>query len=566
MRATLALCAVLCAAPALAADYTLENLSISAAGTVYRAARVEIGGAALAKDEALKLLAADNSAPGSERLARLDAERIVIPELVAEARVGIVAQTTVYRNVTLGRISRGRAATVDAADIAIRIEGADGASAGRIGAIHAEDVDFAAAAQMTLEARRRPDEPRRIATRALTASDIQMDLAQGGRVTIARATAGNFGGRPLMTPLASLAQLAPKSAAEATSPEAGRAAAKMVGDLLQSIELGALEFGDVAVIRPADTKGPAAETRAKRIAFDALADGRIGAIAFEGVESKAESALFRLDRAVISGLDLVTTVEAAATAPSPGVAPRGALPRFDRIEIAGLSVTQETGPLTVERITIEARDWQDLLPASLKARADHVALPLAGAAAARSPLLAALGYDKLDLSGGLASTYDPTKRELAIEDLSAEDKAIGAAAVSARFNHVSPDPFGGNTEKFRQALPALVFWRADLHLADRGVVERVVAAQAKQTGKPPAVVRGELAAGARVSLRNLLAPGASTDARLDKLGDAVAKFIDGAKSLDIRIAAPEGLGAIDLAMAAQLGSLLDRLRIEAEAK
>ena len=56
------------------------------------------------------------------------------------------------------------------------------------------------------------------------------------------------------------------------------------------------------------------------------------------------------------------------------------------------------------------------------------------------------------------------------------------------------------------------------------------------------------------------------DPRADVVAHAASAFVEGARTFDLSLAAPQGVGAIDLMMAGQLGVLMDKLKIDANAK
>jgi hypothetical protein len=65
--------------------------------------------------------------------------------------------------------------------------------------------------------------------------------------------------------------------------------------------------------------------------------------------------------------------------------------------------------------------------------------------------------------------------------------------------------------------------------------------------------------------RALFAAQPGANPKVEALANAVSAFAKGAPELEIHAYAPDGLGLIDLSMAAQMGSLADRLKIDAKA-
>ena len=546
-------------AAAHADDYALDDVAIITSLATYRARHVNVVGATLSREDAVKLLAAGNTGSAAERLAKIDAARISIPELVSETTAGDYVQTTVYHDVAIQRVAHGVADSVVAAGLTIESRRGAETAKGRFGALHAEAVDFPAAARMALEQRTSPDQPKQQTMATLSLADIQIDFPDGGGLAMDKMTGRNFGGRPLATPMSGLVELAPRPGQPPDS-RTQRAVAAMIADLLASIDIGALEM-DGLQIRTGKAPDPG-ETpvtmKAKRVVLAGLADGKVASFTMEGVDSTEPADTFHIDRIALSGFDArpVFVVDVGAGA--------RAAPHFDKAEIAGVSVTADGAPVSIGAITVDARDWMDLAPASLVVRAEHVVTSLTGPGVLRSPQLAALGYDKLDLSGALDVKLDRDKQELSLNELSLHDDAIGGARLSGAFGHVSPDLFSGVEDRMRNALLSIVVWRAALRLENRGALDRYIDALTKANGMAPAAMRDKLAATVRAMTLALFTT--RPDPRADVVADAASAFVEGARTFNLSLAAPQGVGAIDLMMAGQLGVLMDRLKIDANAK
>jgi hypothetical protein len=293
------------------------------------------------------------------------------------------------------------------------------------------------------------------------------------------------------------------------------------------------------------------------VALDGLHDGRLERLVVEGLETPEP---VRIERIEIVGFDPRPTFIAAASAT------RRAAPQFDRIELSGLAAAPDGAPIGVGRFTLEAGDWRDIAPSSLTARVENATVSLSGAGAKRAPVLVALGYDNLKLSGALAARYDADRQQFELRQLSVRDDAIGAARIAAFLGHVSPGLISGDETAMKSAMAALVFWRADLHLENAGALDRYVAEQARQLGAPQAAVREKLAAAGHAAVQSLFPSSGKPDPRIATVAAAVGAFLKGSKSFDLMISAPEGVGAVDLMLAGKLGALTDRLRIEAKAQ
>ncbi|MFT4098813.1 MAG: hypothetical protein QM651_16970, partial [Rhodoblastus sp.] len=356
------------------------------------------------------------------------------------------------------------------------------------------------------------------------------------------------------------ASLPPRPGGPEPSPAARRALAAMAADILTSLDVGALEMRDIAMMLPAAGKDSAESVRFKRIGLTKLVDGRIGGFTLEGVDAGKDDTKFQIERIDLAGLDVGPALAAAAAAN-----PKPAAPRFDRLEVAGLSMSAPDGPISLGRAVVEARDWLEIAPTKLSARIERAVISLAGAGAARNAPLASLGYDKLDLSGALEAKYDAQKSELSVDRLETEGAGMGAARLSLFMSRVPASLFAGDLQSVQLALPAISFWRADIGLNDRGLLQRYAAARAKDERKTEAQIRAEIAMLGAGMTRALFAVQPNANPQIEALATAVSAFARGAPNLDIRAHAPDGLSVLDLSLAAQMGSLADRLKIEAKA-
>ena len=556
-----ALAGLLLSPLARAEDFRLEDVSVPAALGSYRARTIEVTGSPLTREAAQKLLSSSTPGSGEEKFAQLDAARISIPELIAESRTGDYEQSVVYRDLVLTKVVKGAAETVDAASAELSARRPGATNRGRVGAIHAEGADFPALLRVMNGARAKPDEPKRVTTRKMTIAGVEMEIEGGGKLKIGSIEGLEFSGRPLAAPLTSLAEAAPRPGGPEPSPAARRALAAMTADFLTSLDVGSLDMREVVSTMPGADKTQSETVSFKRVGLSRLADGKIGAFTLEGVSAGKEDAKLDVERIEIGGLDLRATLASAASAD-----PKPAAPHFDRIEIAGLNMGTPDGPISLARALIEARDWLEIAPTRLSARFERAVVALNGAGAARGPLLAALGYDKLDLSGALEAKYDPQKSELSIDRIEADGAGMGTARIALFMTRVPSSLFSGDAQSAQRALPAITFWRADIGLSDRGLLGRFAQTRAKDERKTEAQIRSEFAAMGALMTRTLFSAQPNANPNVEAVATAVSAFAKGAPNLDIRAHAPDGIGLLDLSLATQMGSLAERLKIDAKAR
>ncbi|MCB1522634.1 MAG: hypothetical protein KDJ23_00900, partial [Rhodoblastus sp.] len=205
-----ALAGLLVCTPARAEDFALDDVTIAAPLGTYSAKRIEISGSPLTRDAAQKLLSAATPGSGAEKFAQIDAARIFIPELTSRSQAQDLEQTTVYRDVAFAKVAKGVADTIDVAGAEITARRAGVANRGRLGAIHAEGVDFPALLRIATASRVGSAEAKKVTTRKMTIAGTEIEIDGGGKLTVGAIEGADFGGRPLAAPLASLAEAAPR--------------------------------------------------------------------------------------------------------------------------------------------------------------------------------------------------------------------------------------------------------------------------------------------------------------------------------------------------------------------
>ena len=153
-----------------------------------------------------------------------------------------------------------------------------------------------------------------------------------------------------------------------------------------------------------------------------------------------------------------------------------------------------------------------------------------------------------------------------VDKIEADSAQIGRVAASLMLSRIPVAAFSGDWEAARSAWPSILFWRTDLAVMDKGLIGRIAQVQAAKAGASETQARARLAQTARALVHSLFAAAPKSDAQVDGLADAVAAVATGAPTLDVRIWAPDGMGLVDFALAAQLGTLSRALKIEAKAR
>jgi len=173
----------------------------------------------------------------------------------------------------------------------------------------------------------------------------------------------------------------------------------------------------------------------------------------------------------------------------------------------------------------------------------------------------ALGYRDISLSGDLAGVWREEARAFEIERARVDAKDMGAVTLQATFGNVGASVFSPSPIVSRAAMLTATVTRLEATVEGGGLIDRVLAEEARSSGGDVAKLRADYARDA----------GAAIDASLEdsekarRIGEAVTKFINHPTRLRIKLTSSKGVGAVDLGLR-RPGEILNELEVEAEAR
>jgi PIN domain nuclease of toxin-antitoxin system len=184
--------------------------------------------------------------------------------------------------------------------------------------------------------------------------------------------------------------------------------------------------------------------------------------------------------------------------------------------------------------------------------------------AIEAPSLIALreiGYATVDLSAGLAMTYEQVGETLAVPTLMISGVDMGSVNIALDIANVGKGIFSPRPAVAKATALAALLRRVDLTIVNKGLIDKALAWKARRDDKSIASERAELVEFARVQV-----PATFGDNPVVKdVGAAVATFIEIPKTLHIIATSRDGLGLADMALIHGPDDLLERLDIKAEA-
>jgi hypothetical protein len=554
-----ALAAFVAALAARAQTAPSEGLVVEIGAMVYRVPRLSIEGGTLTLADLAKLADPGDKTPLDARLARVSAKRIVVPEIRGESKAGARETRLLYRDVVLEDVANGRVGALRAASLEQSVKptgdkGAGGAVEARYVNLSAKGVDARQLAHVLSAARENDKEEARTIEEEATIESVFFTFPDAG-VEIHAGPVAALGLRARALAEPPLAAPSSNTPAAAT-PEQGAVLALAA---LGAMELGAFGARDVVVSGRGEPGEKPYGVKFGRLTLDKIAGARAREASIEDFAlDSADGGHVALRRLILRGLDfnaLLATGEGQSW-------------RFDRIEAAGVAAdlpdsgAEGRAKFEIGALKADLANYRDGVPTKFTVSLDRLKADLAArgdSPAAR--FFTSLGYRDLELSGDIAGAWREEARAFEIERARLDAKDMGAVTLQATFGNVGAAVFSPSPIVARAAMLTATIMRLETTVEGGGLIERMLAEEAKSTGGDIAKVRAEYARDARDAIAASLEGGE----KATRIGDAVAKFINKPTRLRIKLSSPKGVGALELGLK-KPGEILNELEVEAEAR
>lgn len=543
------------AAPAAESNIALDNLTFALGSATYRIPHLEFTGSTLTAAELADLFKGDEKAVDG-RLARLSAKSLVIPTMTAESTSAGGTERRQYRDLRAEDIRAGRIGVVRTAGLEQTVETANGGSVERWGATLAKGVDLRQLAHIALAVRVDPQEALKpLAEEESVESVTFEDKAERLTVTTGRIAMTGVKGRALTSPATQLLERLEKY--DPDKPETDPTLPKDLIDAMSSFDVASLDIRDIA----ANGKGEPAEkpysTKIARITASRIAGATVGDLSLDGLSLlSSDGGVIALKHFGLRDARLASFVD-------------NPIPLIGHIEAKGLegdlpdARMGEASRMKFSLAGAEAdfKDIREIAPTKFSARMDGLSIDLAARGEAPSTAqFLALGYRNLDFSAALAGEWREKTQEAVFAPLRVEGKDMGAATVDVTFGDVSSAVFSTMPIVAKAAALASSLKSFSVTVEGGGLVDRVLALEAKQDKKPIEKARADYAKSAATVATALL--GGGEKAR--KVADALSAYIMTPKRLHVRLASQKGINALDV-MGKNFSDLFEGFEVEAAA-
>ncbi|KAI9881911.1 MAG: DEAH-box RNA helicase prp16, partial [Watsoniomyces obsoletus] len=319
--------------------FTASNIRFSIGPTAYVIPSVEIRGTNLSRDELASLLDPGSALRLADRMSRLAASEIVIPEIRAETTAGAVRQSAVYRDVRVAQIGAGRAASAASGGGSFDGTSAEGPSRGTFARMEISDIDLGLmVALLEPQPDATPAELRRVYG-AFSLEGLTTEGPKGARSRIARMAGREFRARPTQDGWIATANafVGGTDLSTASPAERGRVVGAMV-DFFEAFEIGSVEATGIEF---SDAGGKDAAGRIGRIAYESGTRG--GEFRIEALEAGGDDGRVRMASFSVGGISLAPMLASARElAGKPEIGPaemRRLIPIVGSVRLTGLDVS-----------------------------------------------------------------------------------------------------------------------------------------------------------------------------------------------------------------------------------
>lgn len=570
--------------PAIAQSESVSDIRVDLGPIIIRIPRIETSGANMSATDIKGLFNPAVTEPLSRRLGRLNATAIVIPEMTVEQAVGPTKTSTVYRDVRINGIKEGRASEIVISSATFRNEGKGPDNAeGTMARTTMTNADLALMAKVYGEVAGPDDKDYKVIYSSLVSDGITMKMDKAVEVAIARMSGKEARARPVATPLiTTMRQLgAIDPNAKPNSAENAKNALNLF-DMLEAFSIGDAEATGISIRDPNAKDGPIVANIA-RMGFR-LNEASGGEARLEGFSVDSKDARIRIGTIAFTDFSFKPTLAGLRTMlANPATKPddfdaRSFVPTLGTISLASIDIdvpesaakgreanTANRMKIRLRNAEVKAANQLNAIPTSLRIAVDGLAFDIpANSKEAGLKELVELGYKAVDVSWAFDAVWNEKSSEIAIQNLSFGGIDMGRIEAKATLGNATKDLFSSDVTMQQIAALGTTAKALTINVENKGLVERILRQQARNSKKTPDELRREYGSMAALVIPAMLGPSAASK----QIGNAVAQFIARPNRLTLSATTkdPAGLGVADVASMGAPAAVLEQLEITAKAE
>ncbi len=584
----------LSAAAAQAADFRLENRVYDIGFMKITVREADVRGADLDKASFERLIDPAAPEPFAARASRLNATRIIVPEITLETALLGASGAWRIRDIVLNDLRAGRIAS-------FTMREGDGRATDKISGeqtsswrdANGEVLDIAALANALTGTRPVGTAPAHQAVIGRM-SVASLSQSQGRAVSMTqgpvqwRGFQMSPGTKPaterfgLVFAMANRSIEAQAKGQKAPEPDMETIAGML--DLWDDIRFGANTSENLRFTfkqdkaQGIDSDG---EMTIRRIALADTGDVSANLFAMEGLAGAFGPAQFSLSRLSFEGFSFVDGLRAlradlAAGKRDPdGSALARYMPKLGRLSVSGLDMTfpdesqRKRGPappplmrIGLGEMEMAVRAQENGWPTDMRLAIERLTAPVSPTDS-NSRALIEMGYTQLELGSRLDLAWDKTRNVIALREFGLDGRDMLKFTLGGTIGNAGKDLFSNDLALAQVAALGLTVSALEAKLENSGLFDKLLESEARKARKEPAALRRDWGAMAAIALPMFLGDSAAAKA----LAGAISRFIAKPGTLEIKAAAPApGIGLADVIAVGDPKALLGRIDLKAEAR
>jgi hypothetical protein len=559
-----------------AGDVTIENIRVEGETGGFHIPNITFTGVNLSRDELTSIFSDEGDEPVWERLTRISAQTISAPEVTISYEIENASQELVYRDVTARGIVDGRIAEISSPSGSFDVEAEDESGQGSFGRTMINGLDLPHVVRFYTQAiEPGAANPHRTVYESFSVEDFRLTDSEQVEMVIGRMSGSDVQVRLLDRPFQSIiADLGALEGRDDLSREEAGTLMAFIVDIIDSVGFGDLEMTD---IRMQNLEDDDVRITISRASMSSMAGGAFSSGTIEGIDIATPEGSARIDSMTSEGFSFAPMREAFRQIQAnpdqqlDRASVRRLIPNLGTFKISGLAsnfAMEETGEevdFSLRELEVTATEPRGGVPTNVRFAFDDLAFDLpADTGEEGVERLRAMGYERLELSGAVATRWNEAANELVISEMSFSGVDMGSVSIRGVLGNMNENIFNPNQTVALMALMSGTVKSLHLMVENEGAIERALEIQARDMGTTPDALRMQFGMMATAMLPAML--GNSEQAR--SLSQAIGQFIANPGELEISATARNGQGIAfaEFLAISQPAALLEKIDLSATAR
>lgn len=522
---------------AFAADIRIDEIRTKQGSTTTVFSNIKVSDSSLTEAEWRTALAATELSKANAILLKFDAARLTVERIEVESQHSDGKTKSLFTQIEFNTIAKGRAASGTFGRGEIRSDNGKERDTTRFDRIALRNAALALPPKPA-------DGALPLALEEAVIDNIRTENSKGAAGAIRTVRIENIRAALLDDKVLTVLHLLDGRDFDQLNPLEKAAGAKALSETYHAFALGRITAEDLA------NRDGTERVAIKRVVLEG---GAKPSFSMDGIEMKIGDETTRIGAFRLDDFSLDPTIKTLLNtlgdATAKGEPPLGELlPRlgaisFSDIAVTGSKISAYGGESALKSFRVEFNNPSGGVPTGMRISFDGLAAAIDKSDPNAAELLA-LGYQKLDASGAIDIDVDKARDVLNFREVSLRIKDIGTLHLTGSVAKIGDVLQAKDSDEAALAAMSLTIRTLGIGLANEGLFERVLAKNAKETGKSPDQVKREIASLAALGLPGLI----GTSPQAKAIVDASMRFL--AKPERIVFAfkskSPDGIGFADM--------------------